>query len=194
MLIILNSKIHWPYSESGWTCVRRQHTLALKLVLGIIVAHIFALNIPKTHTNKRHINRCVIYARISMRTDHLIHYRQPSKTPRHTDSHYVVIILQWIVFCFVLKIILSSSARTEVDSQQDWSQLEILFKHQNVLITCAKYSQACIWGGTEAGSISVPGHIRSFTPGKCIRRVKDKHRKMNTDSMSLHYESSMKPV
>lgn len=38
--------------------------------LGIVVAHIFALDTPKTRTNKRHINGCVIYARISMRTDH----------------------------------------------------------------------------------------------------------------------------
>lgn len=181
MLIISNSKLHWFYSKVGWTHVLRQRTQALELVLGIVVARIFALNTPKTYTNKRHINRCVIYARISMRTDHLIHCGQPSITPRHTGGHYVVIILQWIVFCFVLKIILSFTARTEVDSQQGWSQLEILFKHQSVLITCVKCAQACIWGGTEAILFIAPGNIISITAGKCILTAEEWRRNIGNE-------------
>lgn len=143
-------------------------------------SHFCTEHTKDSHQQKAY-HRCVIYARISMRTDHLIHCRQPSKTPRHTSGHYVVIILQWIVFCFVLKIILSSTARTEVDSQQGWSQLEILFKHQSVLITCVKCAQACIWGGTEAILFTAPGHIISIMAGKCILTAEEWRRNIGNE-------------
>lgn len=68
-----------------------------------------------------------------------------------------------------------------MDSQQGWSQLEILFKNQSVLITCVKCAQACVRGGSEAILYTAAGRItRSIMAGKCVLtagRVKAKYMK-----------------